>query len=102
MTAVISITGLRPSQSARRPATRAPTAQPIRIDATAKPVPALDASNERWMPKTAPFTTALSNPNRKPPGAAVAAKNATRVVCTDAGTRRRGGYRRIPSWVIRA
>lgn len=63
----------------------APTAQPIRIDATAKPVPALDAANARWRPKTAPLTTALSKPNKNPPSAAVEAKNATRVVCTDVG-----------------
>jgi hypothetical protein len=38
------------------------------------------------MPKTAPFTTALSKPNRRPPSAAVAAKKETRSACTEAGS----------------
>jgi hypothetical protein len=41
MTALTIMTMRRPWRSAMRPARRAPIAQPIRMDATAKPVPAL-------------------------------------------------------------
>src|SRR5271169_2042475 len=45
------------------------------------------------MPNTAPFTTALSNPNRKPPTAAVAANRATRAVRTLVRARLQGALR---------
>ena len=50
----------RPTISAMRPANSAPMAQPIRIDATAKPVAAEPDLNVAWMPGTAPLITALS------------------------------------------
>ncbi len=54
-------------------ASESPAAQPSRIEATAKPVPAEPEWKVAWMPGTAPLMTALSKPKRKPPSAALAA-----------------------------
>src|SRR3954452_3586968 len=70
----------RQTRSESGPANRAPTAEPSRIDATAKPVPAPDDWKVAWMPGTAPLMTALSNPNRNPPIAADAAITTTNPV----------------------
>src|SRR5437868_6429505 len=67
------MTGRRPFASATRPPTSAPNAQPSKIADTAKPVPTLVVLNVRSIPSTAPFTTALSYPNRNPPSAAAPA-----------------------------
>src|SRR6201999_3777839 len=73
--AATSITGRRPTPSATRPPASAPAAQPSKIDAPAKPVPAPAVWNEHSSPSTAPFTTALSKPKRNPPSAAAPAKS---------------------------
>src|SRR5262245_24816048 len=75
--AVRSMVGRRPRKSARVPARKAPTAQPSRTEATAKPVPAAPVPKAPSRAPTVPLTTPLSKPNRKPPTAATAAKALT-------------------------
>ncbi len=63
----------RPMGSASRAANRASAAQPGRIEATAKPVPAELGLKAAWLLGTDPLMTALSKPKRKPPKAALPA-----------------------------
>jgi hypothetical protein len=65
-----SIVGRRPRESANLPAPNAPTAQPSKIDATAKPVPAASVPKAFARASTVPLITPLSKPKRKPPIAA--------------------------------
>ena len=69
-TAFSSKVGRRPMKSARVPARKAPTAQPISTEATAKPVPAAPVPKASASAPTAPLMTPLSKPKRKPPTAA--------------------------------
>ncbi len=71
-TAAIISVFLRPSVSASRPATNAPTAQPSSIEATLKPVPTSSESKAIRSPSTVPLITPLSKPNRNPPKVATA------------------------------
>src|SRR5262249_46428159 len=69
-TAFRNIVGRRPYRSATVPAKKAPTAHPIRTDATAKPVVAARVPKARASASTVPLMTPLSNAKRKPPSAA--------------------------------
>ena len=69
-TAFINMAGRRPIRLASVPAPKAPTAQPSRTDATAKPVAAARVPNVTDSACTVPLTTPLSKPKRKPPIAA--------------------------------
>src|SRR6478735_4097193 len=65
-----SMVGRRPIESASLPAPKAPTAQPSKTEATAKPVPAAWVPNALAKASTAPLMTPLSKPKRQPPIAA--------------------------------
>src|SRR5262249_48322317 len=69
-TALNSIVGRRPIESASLPAPKAPTAQPSNTEAPAKPVPAALGANAFARASTVPLITPLSKPKRKPPIAA--------------------------------
>jgi hypothetical protein len=83
-TAATSSSVRRPNLSARRPAKKAPTAQPSSIEATLKPVPTLSDWKACWRPSTVPLMTPLSKPNRKPPMAATQQMSRTTMGCCEA------------------
>jgi len=66
-TAVTIRQARRPKRSARRPAKKAPAAQPSSIELTLNPVPALSDWRASWSPSTVPLMTPMSKPKRKPP-----------------------------------
>src|SRR5215475_11187481 len=74
--AAIFMTAIRPWRSASGPANQAPSAEPSRAPATAKPSNQEAAPDQSLMASTAPLMTAVSKPNRNPPIAAEAATSA--------------------------
>ena len=65
-TAVTIITRFRPKWSEHWPATKAPTAEPSRTTATAKPVAPADVPNAAASARTVPLITEASKPKRNP------------------------------------
>ena len=76
-TAAQNMMRVRPQRSARRPAKKAPKAQPMSADATAKPLAPAERPNWSLIASTAPLITDESKPKRKPPTAAAMANAVT-------------------------
>ena len=80
ITAAISMTGRRPNRSASDPVNQAPTAEPMRAIDTTKPMANDPRLNVSLIAEVAPLMTAESQPNSRPPRAAVVARRMTRPV----------------------